>query len=69
MGKIKTKEGKRFIEKYRNYAIYLEGNEYIAVPKPKFTNIYGKTVDEVKLWIDYVKEREALEDLINKGEK
>ena len=60
---------KKFIEKYRGYTIYLEDNEYTIEPKPIFRGIYARTIEEIKLWIDYVKEREALEDLIKKDKE
>ena len=59
---LRWQGGKRFIEKYRGYAIYLKDNEYIAVPRPKLGSICGKTVEEVKECIDYIEEEKALKD-------
>ena len=60
--RLRWQGGKRFIEKYRGYAIYLKDNEYIALPKPKLGSICGKTVEEVKECIDYIEQEKAIED-------
>ena len=61
---LRWQGGKRFIEKYRGYAIYLKDNEYIALPKPKLGSICGKTIEEVKECIDYIEQEKALKDWI-----